>query len=99
MLTSIRNADPFVRLRVPRYLKTFEALFFLSFLALYYAVLIPIQRDNHDRLHRPDAPLPLGVNRNPHATESQRQKSFHSITTPEVFLFLWIAGFAYDECQ
>ena len=33
-------ADPYSRLRVPRYQKTFEALFFASFLALYYAVLV-----------------------------------------------------------
>ncbi|KAI6382074.1 hypothetical protein MCOR25_000951 [Pyricularia grisea] len=33
------TADPFSRLRVPKYLKSFEVLFFLSFLCLYYAVL------------------------------------------------------------
>lgn len=33
-------ADPFSRLRVPRYLKSFEVLFFASFLFLYYAVLM-----------------------------------------------------------
>ena len=32
--------DPYSRLRVPKYQKIFEALFFASFLALYYAVLI-----------------------------------------------------------
>ena len=35
-----RLADPYCRLRVPKYQKTFEALFFASFLALYYAVLV-----------------------------------------------------------
>lgn len=35
-----RQADPFSRLRVPRYLKIFETLFFAVFLALYYAVLV-----------------------------------------------------------
>jgi hypothetical protein len=33
-------ADPFSRLRVPKYLKSFEVLFFASFLLLYYAVLV-----------------------------------------------------------
>ncbi|KAF2744225.1 hypothetical protein M011DRAFT_193400 [Sporormia fimetaria CBS 119925] len=35
-----KRADPFTRLRVPRYLKVFETLFFTTFLALYYAVLV-----------------------------------------------------------
>ena len=35
-----RNADLFSRLRVPRYIKAFEVLFFASFLFLYYAVLV-----------------------------------------------------------
>lgn len=35
-----RTADPFSRLRVPKYLKSWEVLFFCIFLALYYAVLI-----------------------------------------------------------
>jgi len=34
------TADPFSRLRVPKYLKAFEVLFFGSFLLLYYAVLV-----------------------------------------------------------
>ncbi|KAH6856087.1 hypothetical protein B0I37DRAFT_366482 [Chaetomium sp. MPI-CAGE-AT-0009] len=34
------TADPFSRLRVPKYLKSFEVLFFASFLFLYYAVLM-----------------------------------------------------------
>jgi hypothetical protein len=34
------TADPFSRLRVPKYLKSFEILFFASFLGLYYAVLV-----------------------------------------------------------
>ncbi|TPX13432.1 uncharacterized protein E0L32_006162 [Thyridium curvatum] len=34
------TADPFSRLRVPKYLKSFEVLFFASFLALYYSVLV-----------------------------------------------------------
>ncbi|KAK3318977.1 hypothetical protein B0H66DRAFT_517428 [Apodospora peruviana] len=33
------TADPFSRLRVPKYLKSFEVLFFVVFLCLYYAVL------------------------------------------------------------
>ena len=35
-----KQADPFSRLRVPRYLKICETLFFAIFLALYYAVLV-----------------------------------------------------------
>lgn len=35
-----RKSDPFIRLRVPRYIKAFEVLFFATFLALYYAVLV-----------------------------------------------------------
>ncbi|KAI9787135.1 MAG: hypothetical protein M1839_003370 [Geoglossum umbratile] len=40
-----RTADPYCRLRVPKYLKAFEVLFFASFLALYYAVLV--ERNPH----------------------------------------------------
>lgn len=58
-------ADPFTRLRVPKYQKAFQVLFFISFLLLYYAVL---------------------VERNP-----------KHITVTEVFLYLWIAAYAYDE--
>ncbi len=35
-----QEADPYCRLRVPKYQKIFEALFFASFLALYYTVLV-----------------------------------------------------------
>ncbi|KAF5872776.1 putative receptor-activated ca2+-permeable cation channel protein [Botrytis fragariae] len=35
-----KKSDPFSRLRVPRYIKAFEVLFFASFLFLYYAVLV-----------------------------------------------------------
>lgn len=34
------RADPYCRLRVPKYQKSFEALFFVLFLGLYYAVLL-----------------------------------------------------------
>ncbi|PKS09265.1 hypothetical protein jhhlp_003879 [Lomentospora prolificans] len=34
------TADPFSRLRVPKYLKTWEIFFFLVFMALYYTVLV-----------------------------------------------------------
>ncbi|KAF7903218.1 uncharacterized protein EAF01_006267 [Botrytis porri] len=40
-----KKSDPFSRLRVPRYIKAFEVLFFASFLFLYYAVLV--QRNPH----------------------------------------------------
>jgi hypothetical protein len=79
-------------------LKAFEAIFFLSFLALYYAVLVPIQRNGRDRPARPGQP-PLTANGTAISFESDRQHSFHSITVPEVLLFLWVAGFAYDECK
>ena len=39
-LTPDRTADPYSRLRVPVYRKAFEAGFFVSFLCLYYAVLV-----------------------------------------------------------
>ena len=35
-----RRADPYCRLRVPKYQKGFEALFFALFLLIYYAVLV-----------------------------------------------------------
>ncbi|KAL9589856.1 MAG: hypothetical protein Q9203_001347 [Teloschistes exilis] len=35
-----RKADPYCRLRVPKYQKAFEAVFFAIFLILYYAVLV-----------------------------------------------------------
>ncbi|KKY38005.1 putative ion transporter [Diaporthe ampelina] len=34
------TADPFSRLRVPKYLKSFEVIFFVIFLFLYYSVLV-----------------------------------------------------------
>ncbi|CAK7206699.1 hypothetical protein SEUCBS139899_009503 [Sporothrix eucalyptigena] len=34
------TADPFARLRVPKYLKIFEAMFFLAFLAIFYLTLL-----------------------------------------------------------
>ena len=40
-LTQYRKpVDPYSRLRVPKYQKVFEAVFFATFLALYYAVLL-----------------------------------------------------------
>lgn len=35
-----RTADPFSRLRVPKYLKAWEVLFFAVFLCLYYVVMV-----------------------------------------------------------
>lgn len=35
-----KTADPFSRLRVPKYLKSFEVVFFFIFLFLYYSVLV-----------------------------------------------------------
>lgn len=42
---SRRTGDPWCRLRVPRYVKTFEILFFVCFLALFYVV--SLQRVMH----------------------------------------------------
>ncbi|TLD37817.1 hypothetical protein E2P81_ATG03492 [Venturia nashicola] len=91
-----KKADPFSRLRVPLYNKVFEAIFFLSFLALYYAVLVPIQRSGNNRPRRPGVP-PLSADGALHSTESERLHSFRSITTNEVLLYIWILSFAYDE--
>ncbi|KAL1302754.1 hypothetical protein AAFC00_003104 [Neodothiora populina] len=60
-----KTIDPFSRLRVPVYLKAFEVLFFVAFLAFYYAVLV--------------------------------QREFHYVTVSEIFLYIWIASFAYNE--
>lgn len=60
-----RTADPYSRLRVPKYQKAFQVTFFIAFLVLYYAVLV--------------------------------QRSPGSITVTEMFLYVWIAAFAYDE--
>ena len=35
-----RTTDPFSRLRVPKYLKAWEVAFFVTYLALYYAVVV-----------------------------------------------------------
>ncbi|KAF7512205.1 hypothetical protein GJ744_002367 [Endocarpon pusillum] len=60
-----RIADPYARLRVPKYAKAIQICFFAALFALYYAVLI--------------------------------QRHPHGITVTEVFLYIWIAAFAYDE--
>ncbi|KAK5004278.1 hypothetical protein LTR28_009125, partial [Elasticomyces elasticus] len=60
-----KKADPYCRLRVPRYLKLFEVGYFVGFLAFYYTVLV--------------------------------QRSFHEVTVAEIFLYIWIAGFGYNE--
>ncbi|KAG5921182.1 hypothetical protein E4U53_003828 [Claviceps sorghi] len=39
-----RSSDPYSRLRVPKYVKAWEVIFFIVFLVLYYSVLIT--RDN-----------------------------------------------------
>ncbi|KAF2671876.1 hypothetical protein BT63DRAFT_422387 [Microthyrium microscopicum] len=88
-----RKADPFCRLRVPRYLKFFEAVFFMSFLALYYAVLVPIQRSGRRPPSAPSGPAP---GQTPGISDD-RSRAFHSITPVEILLYIWIAGFAYDE--
>ncbi|KAK5016127.1 hypothetical protein LTR39_002245, partial [Cryomyces antarcticus] len=60
-----RRADPYCRLRVPKYLKAFEVGFFASFLFFYYAVLV--------------------------------QRNFYTVMPVEILLYIWIAGFGYDE--
>lgn len=37
---NVRTADPFSRLRVPKYLKAWEVFFFIVFLVLYYSVVL-----------------------------------------------------------
>ncbi|KAI0834134.1 ion transporter [Hypoxylon sp. FL0890] len=59
------TADPFSRLRVPKYLKAYEVAFFVGFLMLYYSVLIEQNR--------------------------------YSLTPLEILLYVWFAGFFYDE--
>jgi len=96
---SQNRADPFSRLRVPRYLKVFEAIFFLSFLALYYAVLVPVQRDSR---HRSDeqvfSEIPASIGDSIPMNYDDSLKRFHSITPAEILLYIWIVSFAYDEC-
>jgi hypothetical protein len=41
-----KTMDPFSRLRVPKYLKCFEVLFFMVFLFLYFSVLIHRNEDH-----------------------------------------------------
>uniref|UniRef100_A0A8H7MYM1 Calcium channel YVC1-like C-terminal transmembrane domain-containing protein n=1 Tax=Bionectria ochroleuca TaxID=29856 RepID=A0A8H7MYM1_BIOOC len=41
-----RTADPYSRLRVPKYLKTWEILFFIAFLCLYYSVVLKREMDS-----------------------------------------------------
>lgn len=36
------TADPFSRLRVPKYLKVYEIFFFVGLMALYYTVLVEV---------------------------------------------------------
>lgn len=86
------RADPFSRLRVPQYLKAFEAIFFLSFLALYYAVLVPVQRHSQPKSSE-------HVISSSSVSLSDSNNRFHSITSTEVLLYIWIVSFAYDECS
>ena len=43
-----RSADPFTRLRVPKYQKAFQIIFFVMFLVLYYTVLVQRNPQNVD---------------------------------------------------
>ncbi|KIV99602.1 uncharacterized protein PV09_08777 [Verruconis gallopava] len=90
-----RKADPYCRLRVPRYLKTFEALFLISFVIVYLAVLIPVQRNSHSRPRRPGVP-PLTTNYSEIDLGSPIQ-NFRHITPAEILLYIWLVAFAYDE--
>lgn len=94
---SKKRADPFSRLRVPRYLKAYEAIFFLSFLGLYYAVLVPVQRNSRHR-SRDQEILTLNELSRPWLS-LDLQQSFRSVTPAEILLYVWIVGFAYDECK
>ena len=70
-------------------------MFFISFLALYYAVLVPVQRSGRSPAKQPSSFLGLSQF---HLANEDWKKSFHSITPAEILLYIWIAGFAYDEC-
>lgn len=96
LTSGCRKADPFCRLRVPRYLKTFEALFLISFVVVYLAVLIPVQITSRHRPRRPGVPPLTTIN--PDMPLTSPVHNFHHITTPEILLYIWIVAFAYDEC-
>lgn len=49
-----RTADPYCRLRVPKYQKTFEAIFFAMLLVFYFAVLV---ERNPDRITKAEIAL------------------------------------------
>jgi hypothetical protein len=93
-----KKADPFCRLRVPRYLKAFEAVFLISFVVVYLAVLVPVQRTSHHRPRRPGVP-PLLTTNDPGMPEGSPTHNFHHVTTSEILLYIWIIAFAYDECE
>jgi hypothetical protein len=76
-----KRSDCFTRLRVPRYIKLFEVLFFATFLFLYYAVLV----ERNPWVFLLD-----------HISPSNRASRYH-ITPLEVILDVWFAAFAYDE--
>jgi hypothetical protein len=84
---------------VPRYLKFFEAVFFVTFLGLYYAVLVPVQRNGRTPIQPPNPPMRVTPSHNFFGGVGYAPKSFHKITTAEILLYVWIAGFAYDESQ
>jgi hypothetical protein len=90
-----KKSDPYCRLRVPRYLKAFEALFLVSFVFVYLAVLVPVQRNSSHRARRPGVP-PLTTN-DPDVPLNTPIHNFHHVTAPEVLLYVWIIAFAYDE--
>lgn len=52
------TSDPFSRLRVPKYLKSWEVLFFACFLGLYYTVLVV---RNEDQITVPEIALFLWI--------------------------------------
>lgn len=62
---SNKTGDLWCRLRVPRYTKTFEILFFVCFLTLFYLVCL--------------------------------QRVMHSVTIWEIFFYIFVLGFAFDE--
>ena len=76
-----KRSDCFTRLRVPRYIKAFEVLFFATFLFLYYAVMV----ERNQYVHRSKQSRP--------ATDHDR----YEITFLEILLYIWFAAFAYDE--
>ena len=76
-----KKADIFTRLRVPRYIKTFEILFVAAFLFLLHWVLI--ERNS----------LVIASAIKWHSNVNSRSQ----VTVSEVLLYIWFVAFSYNE--